>query len=368
MAVGAKFHLPASAWYAVSDGKNQDDSKLHISGFYEKKNLELGALGAPDVSQYGFGAIHNPSEVLSAYNNGKLNMKYNVSLIGEAGFLFSLSRRVDISLGAFVDYGLLNINNKGKESTPLFLGPESDYVSQANNGNVGKGITYNSVTYTEYVNHINTISYGGKVGVRVKLGKLSQKQNVEQQHAREIIQKPAMIHDTVYIIEKQSVNIDSLVKKMKEAIGDVDKKTTEVVAHKKIEKEEEKLDYYPGVYPEEETNLLFEPIYFDLNKSSLNPESIKNLDKKVSILKKYRDIQLIIFGNTCDIGNDPYNFQLGYKRAEAAKNYMVNKGIAKERLQISTMSKFDPELPNINEENRTHNRRDDFKPIFPRIR
>ena len=374
-AAGASFQLLGSAYYALYDGVNADDSKLHISGYYKEKNLELGALGAPDVSQHGFGAIHNPGEVLNMNNQGKLNLKFNVSLIGEAGFLFSLNRRVDISLGAFMDYGLLNINNKQKESFPLFTGPETDYVSLAENNNVGKGITYNSVTSSEYVDKIRTLSYGGKAGIRIKLGKLSSREN-----SKTLAQEPVLrekCRDTVYIVEKQivekqQVSVDSIMKQVAEKVEQMSQMSKispkDVTTPEKPTLSEQKLDFYPGVYPEEETNQLFEPVYFDLNKSSLNPESIKNLDKKVSILKKYPDIQLIIFGNTCDIGNDSYNFQLGYKRAEVARDYMLSKGISKDRLKISTMSKFEPQLPNTNEENRTHNRRDDFKPVFPQKR
>jgi outer membrane protein OmpA-like peptidoglycan-associated protein len=364
VAAGAKLQIPISSKYSIVDGTNPDDAKLHVSGYYEKKNLELGALGAPDLSQHGFGAIHNPSQVLTNAN-GNLELKCNLSLTGEAGILISLSKRVDISLGAFIDYGVLNINKK-KESAQMFTGPETDYVSLAENYNVGNGITYNSVTKTEYVNKINTLSYGGKAGIRIKLGKLSSKKTAEKESLPELQPVTQKGCDTVYIVEKQNVNIDSLMKQVKDAIDEFAKKTPVVVQTNKPEPVEEELDYYPGVYPDAEMNLLFEPVYFDLNKSTLKPESIKNLDKKVSILKKYKDIQLIIFGNTCDIGNDPYNFQLGYKRAEAARDYMLSKGISKERLQISTLSKFEPEMPNTNEENRMHNRRDDFKPIFPR--
>jgi len=129
---------------------------------------------------------------------------------------------------------------------------------------------------------------------------------------------------------------------------------------------DEPLDFHKGVYPDEEMNILFKSIYFDLDKSFLRPASVTDLDNKIKILKKYPEIKLLIFGQTCDIGNDAYNFTLGFKRAEAVKNYLIGKGIDGSRLEISTMSRFEPEMPNTSEQNRTHNRRADFKPIFPR--
>jgi outer membrane protein OmpA-like peptidoglycan-associated protein len=362
MAVGAKLQLPFATKYSIVDGNNRSDAKLNVSGYYEEKNLELGGLGDPDLSQHGFGKIHNPSAVLTN-GTGKMNHKMNLSFTAEGGFLIALNRRIDLTLGAFVDCGLLNVK-KTKEVIPLFSGPETDYVSTAENYNVGKGITYNSITNSEYVNKVNTISYGGKAGIRIKLGKLSEKQQQPQQE-----QQPQYLpqsKDTVFINVYEKPPVDSILKDVLKALEQTSKDKQEVTTKKTEPEGDPRLDYYPDVYPESEMYLLFDPIYFDLNKTDLRPESANNLDKKVEILKQYPEIKLIIFGNTCDIGNESYNFRLGYRRAEKARDYLVSKGIAADRLQISTQAQFDPELPNINEINRTHNRRDDFKPIFPR--
>jgi len=122
--------------------------------------------------------------------------------------------------------------------------------------------------------------------------------------------------------------------------------------------------YIPDNMPTKEVDYLFDPIYFDLNKSVLRPESTRNLDKKADIMKKNPQMRLLISGNTCDLGNDNLNYDLGLKRAEAARNYLIRKGIGAERLEITTLSRFEPEMPNNNELNRTHNRRADFKPVF----
>ena len=90
--------------------------------------------------------------------------------------------------------------------------------------------------------------------------------------------------------------------------------------------------YYNSNYAEKDVDILFEPVYFDLGKSALRPESIRDLNKKAEVLKKHPEIRLIIFGNTCDLGNDTNNGKLGLERADAAKTYLMNKGIAAERL------------------------------------
>jgi len=349
---GVKFQIPVSAKYSIQDGDAENDPKLNVSGYYEEKNLELGGLGAPDLSQHGFGQIHNPSQVLNN-TSGNLNLKFNISLMGDAGFLISLSRRVDISLGAYIDYGLLNMR-KVKENSAIFSGPETDYVSEAEN-HIGKNITYNSITQSEYVNRVGSISYGGKVGLRIKLGKLSERKEPEQES---MFSKTT--RDTVYIVEKQPVNdMDTLLKKVLNALDELGKQKpvqTETI----IIQQETQLPEMPY----DELKDLFESIYFDLDKADLKPASIKVLNKKVEILKNHPEIKLAIYGNTCDLGNDGYNFKLGQQRADNARDYLIMKGIARERLNPTTQSSYYPELPNTNESNRTHNRRADFKVMY----
>jgi len=359
LSLGAKFQLPVISKYSIVDGKNDKDDRLMVSGFYPEdniENLELGYNGR-ELPQHGFDHIYNPSERLTDAK-GKLNLKWNIALVGEAGFLISLSRRVDISLGAYIDYGLLDVNKKG-DTKVMFTGPEGDYVSGAEN-KVGNGITYNSLlksTYESdkrYVDRINTFAYGGKIGLRIKLGKLAQKQQPQALFV-------PCDKDTVYIykFEPQELNLDSIFKVINEAIKDIPRYEQPAETKKEIMGDE-----YIDIMPKEDLDILYAPIYFDLDKATLKPESIKDLDKKVEILKKHPDIQLMILGNTCDLGNDPYNLKLGKRRAEAAKNYLISKGIAPERLDSTTLSSFQPERPNTNEPNRTQNRRDDFKPVY----
>jgi len=167
---GVKFLIPVSTKYSILDGDSENNAKMNVSGYYKEKNLELGRFDNPDLAQLGFGKIRNPSQILNN-TSGNLNLKCNISLMGEAGILISLSCRVAISLGAYIDYGLLNMR-KVKRNSAIFTGPETDYVSGAAAGNVGRGITYNSIINCEYVNKVKTFSYGGKIGVRIKLGKL----------------------------------------------------------------------------------------------------------------------------------------------------------------------------------------------------
>jgi outer membrane protein OmpA-like peptidoglycan-associated protein len=365
LSLGAKLQLPIiGADYAVVDGKKAGDNKLMISGDYHNGDPEFGGFNfdgtlAPDYSAHGFGQIHNPSDVLTDAK-GKLDLKLSIAAVGEAGILISLSRRVDIALGAFIDYGFMDMNKRG-DTKALFSYTGNDYVSGAEY-NVGNGIDYNSLlnshyeTDKRYVEKINTFSYGGKFGLRVKLGKLSQKQQPQ------VIFAPCD-KDTVYIykFESQPLDVDSLLKEIKDALNEMPKWKSAIDQGMD---DDGMYGDFPKNIAQKDIDFLFGPIYFDLDKATLRPESIEDLDKKVEILKRYPEMTLVIYGNTCDLGTDPHNYKLGQRRAEAARNYLISKGIAPERLESSTLSRFQPELPNTDEPNRQHNRRDDFKPVY----
>jgi len=356
LSLGAKFQLPIIADYSVVDGDDVGQAKLIVSGYYPEDNVELGYTGK-ELPQHGFDKIHNPSEILTDAK-GKLDLKWNIAAVAEAGILISLSRRVDVSLGAFIDYGLLDINKK-RDNRTLFTGPETDYVSAAEN-NVGNGIAYNSIlnstyaTNSRYVNKISTLSYGGKIGIRIKLGKLSQQSQQQQQ-----VYFPCD-RDTVYIYKFENPPMDSILKEVLNALKEIPRYNTSL-QEKTVHDDE---SYFPENILEKDINILFDPIYFILDRDELTPKSIADLDKKAKILNENPEITLIIYGNTCDLGNDPHNYKLGQRRAEAARNYLISKGVAQERLESSTLSRFQPERPNTDEFNRTRNRRADFKPVY----
>jgi outer membrane protein OmpA-like peptidoglycan-associated protein len=351
LGLGAKFMIPIQSEYAIKDELNGTKAGLNIYGYYPEKNLYMGRYDQPPLDQHAFGMIYDASERLTNAK-GKLDHKFNVALVGEGGFLFSLSRRVDLALGAFIDYGLLNLKRKTDDQN-LFVGPESQYVQGAED-HVGQGIAYNSITATDFVKKVSTFSYGGKIGVRIKLGKLSKREDDNQP----IYVPVKSDEDTVLnAISDKLQALDSMMKEVLDAVN----KPVVVEAPKVVEKE--RPDNY---YSEEDLNIVFEPIYFDLNKSFLKPESQEILNRKIEILKRFPDLKLLILGNTCDIGKDYYNFELGARRAEAAKKYLIDNGIDANRLETSTHSKYTPELPNTSEANRTHNRRDDFRPLFPK--
>lgn len=98
-------------------------------------------------------------------------------------------------------------------------------------------------------------------------------------------------------------------------------------------------------------------VQFDFNKSTLKPESHDILDEIAILLLQNQYLHLTINGHTDNIGTDKYNENLSRSRAETVKNYLIEKGINKERLTAKGFGESVPVSSNFTEEGRALNRR-----------
>ena len=73
-------------------------------------------------------------------------------------------------------------------------------------------------------------------------------------------------------------------------------------------------------------------IYYDLDKATLRPESYPALDSLLSIFKQNPDITVEIGSHTDSRGSDAYNLKLSQARAQSVVDYLIEKGIEKDRL------------------------------------
>lgn len=119
--------------------------------------------------------------------------------------------------------------------------------------------------------------------------------------------------------------------------------------------------------PPVEEAVVMENVYYDFDKSSLKPESHAALDKLVTLLTAHPDIIIELGAHTDNIGNEIYNQHLSEARAQACVNYLISKGIDKNRLQAKGYGSTQPIAPNKHEdgsddaEGRQKNRRTEFK-------
>ncbi|HMV69353.1 MAG TPA: OmpA family protein, partial [Myxococcota bacterium] len=102
-----------------------------------------------------------------------------------------------------------------------------------------------------------------------------------------------------------------------------------------------------------------EPIYFDYGKASVRKDSLAVLDAVVTILKTYPQIRKIeIQGHTDSRGSDSFNLDLSQRRVDAARAYIISKGVEADRLVSRGYGETMPLAPNATtEEEHQLNRR-----------
>jgi len=97
-------------------------------------------------------------------------------------------------------------------------------------------------------------------------------------------------------------------------------------------------------------------VTFEFNKARLRPDAQTILDYVVGFMKKYPDLQV-----NCRLHRQrrrlAYNLKLSQKRAEAVKEYLLEKGVEGARVQAKGYGKENPVAPNDTDEGRERNRR-----------
>ncbi len=83
-------------------------------------------------------------------------------------------------------------------------------------------------------------------------------------------------------------------------------------------------------------------IYFQTAKSVIKPESYPMLDEIVDIINQYPDYNLRLSGHTDDVGGEEYNRALSQSRVDQVKEYLINKGIDRNRLEAIGYGKQKP--------------------------
>jgi peptidoglycan-associated lipoprotein len=104
-------------------------------------------------------------------------------------------------------------------------------------------------------------------------------------------------------------------------------------------------------------------VFFALNSSNINSEAKKILDGQSEWLKSESNINIIIEGHCDERGTREYNIALGEKRANAARDYLISKGIMANRIKTVSYGKERPALIGSGEAIWSKNRRAVTVPI-----
>jgi len=83
-------------------------------------------------------------------------------------------------------------------------------------------------------------------------------------------------------------------------------------------------------------------VFFESDQTELTSTGQATLDKQARWLQQYSRYSFTIEGHADERGTREYNFALGARRAEAAKNYLIARGIAASRIRTISYGKERP--------------------------
>ncbi len=105
------------------------------------------------------------------------------------------------------------------------------------------------------------------------------------------------------------------------------------------------------------TVIEFEDVHFDFDRYNMRPDALKILDEAVTKLQANPNINVTIEGHADSVGTQQYNLALGDRRATAARDYLVMRGIAPGRLRTVSFGEDRPIDTNETPAGRARNRR-----------
>jgi peptidoglycan-associated lipoprotein len=100
--------------------------------------------------------------------------------------------------------------------------------------------------------------------------------------------------------------------------------------------------------------------YFDLDSQTIRDDAKPALQKDADWMKRWGSTKVMVEGHSDERGTAEYNLALGERRAAAVRDYLVNLGIATDRIQVVSKGKESPVCSESNESCWQQNRRGHF--------
>ena len=112
--------------------------------------------------------------------------------------------------------------------------------------------------------------------------------------------------------------------------------------------------------------VIFQPVFFATNKDTILKKSYPVLNAVADAMKAEPEIKkIMIEGHTDNRGKASKNMELSDRRARSVLNYLVNKGVASERLDAQGYGDSKPVADNKTAKGRAANRRVEFHIVDP---
>ncbi len=111
------------------------------------------------------------------------------------------------------------------------------------------------------------------------------------------------------------------------------------------------------LFEEARKTLILEGVNFETGKATLTPESQTILDGVAESLVANEEIRVQVTGHTDNTGSRALNMRLSRARADAVRQYLIDKGVAADRLTAAGLGPDKPIASNRTAEGRAQNRR-----------
>ena len=301
---GGQISIPVSSSYKTTGGS------ITTTGYYSRLNAELS-----DLPEYGFGTITN------SYN-GKLSLRPAYMAIADLGGLYTLSPKVDLYLGAYINYGL---NNALKADTKEIY--QLDGV-------------YNGVLASTQTAKVTPVAVGVKVGVYFRLTEPPKVTIADKLPMSTRPTEPVQKTDTVIVPQKVEAAVVAVEQPViKDSVP--------------VEKEKIAAQSLDTVSP-----II---IYFGKNSHRMIKGESDKIKELSGMLTANPNLHLQITGHTCSWGTRRNNLRVGLRRANSVKAKLCTQGVPANQMITKSKGESNPLVPNTSETNRKKNRRVEIK-------
>lgn len=162
---------------------------------------------------------------------------------------------------------------------------------------------------------------------------------------------------------KQDVSVACDQAHVIQAIKDGYESKKENIASSKAGEKSLKIKLRPIDRIVEGDKVKLDAIHFDFDKHNIKPQAAFELDKLVDLMKKNPEMKVRVEGHTDNRGSKSYNQKLSERRAKSTVEYVVSKGISRDRISGKGFGKSRPVYDcgsKCSEEQHAANRRSEF--------
>ena len=108
------------------------------------------------------------------------------------------------------------------------------------------------------------------------------------------------------------------------------------------------------------TDVDFAPVYFGFDSTVVPQGELGKIDAVAQHLNSHSERVVVVEGNCDERGSNEYNMALGDQRAVVIRNYLVQNGIAADRIQHRSYGEEKPAVDGHDEGAWSRNRRGEF--------